>query len=153
MSAMKVIRRNKATITCILIFTLLLVLGFAAYSWLFPNQGMPVYGNRLKGIEKVGLTDEKLKEVSEKVKTNKNVLSVSYDVKGKIINYVIKVGEKTAVKDAKALADVVYKAFDEKVQSYYDFQVFIENDNAEAKGYPIIGYKNTSSDKFSFNKE
>lgn len=153
MSAMKVIRKNKAAITCILVCTLLFVLGFALYSWLFPNQGMPVYGNRLKGIEKADLTETNLKDAGDKVKENKNVISVSYDVKGKIINYIIKVGEKTAVKDAKALTDVVYKSFDEKVQSYYDFQVFIENDNAETKGYPIIGYKNTSSDKFSFNKE
>lgn len=150
---MKMIRNNKATITCILVCTLLFILGFAAYSWLFPNKGMPVYGNRLKGIEKIGLKEENLKDASEKVKANKNVISVSYDVKGKLINYIIKVGEKTALKDAKALTDIVYNSFDEKVQSYYDFQVFIENDNAEAKGYPIIGYKNTSSDKFSFNKE
>ncbi len=153
MSAMKTIRKNKATITCMLICTLFFVLGFAIYSWLFPNQGMPVYGNRLKDIEKIGLTEQNLKDASEKVKENKNVLSVSYDVKGKIINYIIKVGEKTAVKDAKTLTDVVYKAFDEKVQEYYDFQVFIEKDNAEAKGYPIIGYKNTKSSKFSFGKE
>ncbi len=153
MSTMKIIRRNKYTIICITICTLICLGGYGVYTWLFPNKGAPVYGDRLNGIDKVTLTDSYLKEITEKIKEDEKITSVKFDIKGKIINVIIKVTDEVDLVKAKIIPTTILSLFKEEEVAFYDFEVFIESDNAEKVGFPIIGYKGSSSEAFSFNKE
>lgn len=154
MSAMKIIRRNKFTILCLIICTGLSILGFIVFRWLFPNFGLPIYGNRLDGIKEVPITSEKLKDVSDKLlKDNSSISKITGDLSGKIINYIVIVVENTKVGDAKKIADQIYANFSEGEVNFYDFQIFIKNEKDDVSGYPLIGYRKVKETSFSFNKE
>jgi len=160
------IKRNKNTIIYLIVCTVILLLGIFAYKWLFPNAGMPVYGDRLEGIDNVKITATQLKETNNKLKENEQIEDVTSNVSGKIVNFTIKVVETLSIEDAKKLTDLIMPEFNEDQVDYYDFQVFIQNENiveVEAEdsedketvlknmGYILIGYKEKNMEGFKFN--
>lgn len=148
----KVLKNNKYTTVGIIIFILLVILGFAVYRFLFPNIGSPVYGNRLDGIEAVEFTKDQNEEIEAAIKEKEFVNSVSCYVKGKIYNVVVEVKEATSANDAKGLTAVVLEKIEERQRKYFDIQVFFSNENEEAAGYPIIGYLNKGSEAFFYSE-
>lgn len=147
----KMARHNRYTTITVCVFLVLLVILFLGYKLLFPNTGTPVYGDRLDGIEDVQISKDELKDLASKVKENENVKKASASLSGKMVNVLITVKKGTSVDTAKGLTDIVIKYFDKDYTAYYDFQVFITNENEDEKGYPIIGYKNNDSKSFSYS--
>ena len=145
------VKRNRYTFIAMGIFFVVLIIGFIAYKLLFPNTGAPVYGNRLDGIEEVEVTKDSLKELESKIKENKTFKEASAVLKGKTINVSVVVNKGTSKEDARKVTDIVTSYFAKEYIAYYDFQVFIENEDKEEAGYPIIGYKNNDSKTFSFS--
>lgn len=148
---LKELKKNKYTTIAIIVFFVLIILGFVLYKFLFPNQGKPVYGNRLDGIENVAISTNDLKDLDEKLSSNDKVVKSKSDLKGRTVNVILTVKKQTSVNDAKALTSAVTKEFDKEQLSYFDFQVFIVSESEEDKGYPIIGYKSKVNDSFSFS--
>ncbi len=146
------LKNNKYTTMAIIIFILLVVLGFAVYRFLFPNIGSPVYGNRLDGIESVEITEEQMDKLEKAIKEKEFVADYSSYVKGKIYNVVIEVKDGTSVEDAKSLTPMIMENLEEDQKKYFDVQVFFTNENEEATGYPIIGYLNKDSEAFSYSE-
>lgn len=149
----KIMKDNKYTVVAVILFVFLVILGYGVYSFLFPNIGSPVYGNRLDGIEKVEITTSQQKKLQESLKEKEYVNTVSSYIKGRIFNVVIEVKDKTSDKDAKALTTIIKDSLEEKQRAYFDLQVFIKNENEEAAGYPIIGYLNKEVEAFSYSQD
>lgn len=117
-------------------------------AYLYPEDELAVYGNRLQGIDNVKITSEKEKEVIDYLKDDKNISDVSIKIQGKIINFIIKANSKdlSIEKMQKKTQEVIKKFNDEEIK-FYDFQFFIKN---EEGNYNLIGYKNKKNENFSW---
>ena len=147
---MKELKENKFTTIVFLIFLGLFLIGVLIFGLVMPKTGKPIYGNRLDGIEKVEVTKDQTNELVKNLKDKDYVTSASTHISGKIINVLVETKEGTSITKAKALKTIVLKAFEEDQKKFYDIQLFITNENKDAKGYPVIGYKNSSEKNFVF---
>ena len=147
---MKELKENKFTTIVFLIFLGLFLIGALIFGLVMPKTGKPIYGNRLDGIEKVEVTKDQTNELVKNLKDKDYVTSASTHISGKIINVLIETNVGTSSKKAKTLKTIVLKAFEEDQKKFYDIQLFITNENKDAKGYPVIGYKNSSEKNFVF---
>ena len=147
---MKELKENKFTTIVFLIFLGLFLIGALIFGLVMPKTGKPIYGNRLDGIEKVEVTKDQTNELVKNLKDKDYVTSASTHISGKLINVLIETKEGTSIKKAKTLKTIVLKAFEEDQKKFYDIQLFITNENKDAKGYPVIGYKNSSEKNFVF---
>lgn len=147
---MKELKENKFTTIVFLIFLGLFLIGALIFGLVMPKTGKPIYGNRLDGIEKVEVTKDQTNELVKNLKDKDYVTSASTHISGKIINVLIETKDGTSIKKAKTLKTIVLKAFEEDQKKFYDIQLFITNENKDAKGYPVIGYKNSSEKNFVF---
>ena len=144
------LKKNKFTTIVFFIFLVLFIIGWIAFGLVMPKTGKPVYGNRLDGIEKVQVTDTETNDLIKELKEKKYVTTASTNVSGKIINVLVEFEKGTSKSKAKSLKDEVLKAFTDDQKKFYDIQLFITNENKDAKGYPIIGYKNSTDKNFAF---
>ena len=98
--------------------------------------------------------EEATKEAGEKIvetlKKKSYVNDAHIDIKGKILNIIVEVKSGTSEKTAKELGDVVLNSANDKTKKLYDLQLFITNEKKDAKGFPIIGYKNFKEKSFAF---
>ena len=148
----KIVKRNKYSVIAIAIFVVLLIVAYIGYKVFFPNNGTPVYGNRLDGITEVDFSKDELNTIVSNLEEKDAVVSAKIDESGKILNIIITVKEDTKSDDAKKIATEIISYVTDDQKAYFDFQVFIKNESEEAKGYPMIGYKNKTSDGFIFSQ-
>lgn len=147
---MKELKQNKFTTIVFLIFLALFLLGWLIFGLVMPKNGQPVYGDRLSGIEEVEFKESDRSSLVKELKDKDYVTKASTDVKGKIINVIIETKEKTSVKKSKTLKSIIIKNITKDQLAYYDIQMFVTNENKDAKGYPFIGYKNSTDKNFAF---
>ncbi len=146
----KELKENKYTTIVFCIFLGLFLFGWLLYGMVMPSAGEPVYGNRLDGIEEVEITDEQQDEIVKAVEEKSYVNSASVHISGKIVNVIVEVKEGTKTASSRALNTTVTKVLEDDQISFYDIQLFVTNENENAKGYPIIGYKSATAKKFTF---
>lgn len=151
-SILSEIKKNKYTSIGIIAFIVLLILVFIIYKAIMPSLGTPVYGNRLDGIEKVEITSTKINELDKVLEEESYVTNAKTNLSGKTLNTVITVKEGTKASTAKKITSKVLSKFAKDQIAYYDFQVFIKNENNKEKSYPIIAYKNKSNESFSYSQ-
>lgn len=117
-------------------------------AYLYPDDKLAVYGNRLDGIEDVLITDDKKNEVISFIKDDENITDVSIKIQGKIINISIKSNsDKNTIDVMKEKSVEIISKFSKEEVSYYDFQIFVKNEDAN---YNLIGYKNKNRDEISW---
>lgn len=143
----KELKANKYTTIIFCIFLGLFVIGWILYGMVMPSSGKPVYGDRLDDIEDVPVTDENESNLVSSLKDKDIVSSCSVHVSGKIINVIVNVKDGTSISKAKALNTTVLKNLTSEQKKLYDIQLFLVSDS---KGYPVIGYKGASENKFIF---
>ena len=148
---MKWVKENKFTIIAMVLFILVLVLGYKAIEIFFPDQKSAIYGDRLEG--KVDLKKTTLEEVKQKITEKEKVKVVTISESGRRINIIITVEDDMSKNDAKHLVDNILEPFNESQIGYYDFEVFVKKDNKEENDFPIIGYKQHNSSSFSWTKD
>lgn len=144
------LKQNKFTTIVFCIFLGLFLIGWLLFGLVMPKNGEPVYGNRLEGIEEVKVTEEQTADLVKELKSKDYVTNASTHISGKIINVIVDTKEGTKTSTAKTLGKVVLKAFDNDQLKFYDIQLFLNNENDNAKGYPLIGYKNSTDKDFVF---
>lgn len=128
------------------IFSIFVIMTMKAY--LYPNDKLAVYGSRLDGIENYEITDDKKNEIISFIKEDENVIDVSILIQGKIVNIIIKTSsEDNTIDVMKEKGTEIINKFTEEEISYYDFQIFIKNEDAN---YNLIGYKNKKSEELSW---
>jgi len=147
---LKELKENKYTTIVFCIFLGLFLVAWILYGMVMPKTGTPVYGNRLEGIEEVELTEEDKSKIVSDLKEKDSVNEASVHISGKIINVLVEVKEGTKVSTAKLLRKTAIKSLSEEEMKFYDIQIFITNEDTEAKGYPVIGYKSASEKSFKF---
>lgn len=138
-----VVKFSLAAICLICVIMLLLILS--------PNAGKSVYGNRLKGIKDIKFTSSDKNKVTSSLKENEKVTDAKMNVHGKIINVIFNVEKDTSMDDSKAMAASAINNLSEDVKGFYDIEVIItkkdeEKDENGNKSFPIMGYKNSSSE-------
>ena len=144
--------KNKVKLLLAIIIILAVILIVSMVLFFKDNTANPGYGNRLDGIEEVKITKEETQKMNSTLEKEKKVKSVTSNIQGKIVNVIVKVEKATKIKEAQELPKKVIDCFKEEQVNYYDFQVFIQNEDTENKSYPIIGYKKATSKGFSFTK-
>lgn len=144
------LKQNKFTVIVFCIFLTLFIIGWVIFGLVMPKTGQPVYGNRLEGIEEVKVTEDQTADLVAELKSKDYVTNASVHINGRIINVLVETKKGTSTAAAKSLTKVVLKAFEDEQKNFYDIQLFLTNENETAKGYPMIGYKNSSAKKFVF---
>ena len=143
----------KYRIVIALVFLLIIgVFGFITVKqYLYPDDKLTVYGNRLDGIDKVKITDEKKNEIIKMIKEKAGIKDAKIDIQGKIINVSITASEKENTKEEmqKLCTEILLKFSSEEIK-FYDFQFFIKNEDLT---YNMIGYKNKISEEISYSDD
>ena len=149
----KELKDNKYTVLVFCIFLGLFIIGWLVFGLIMPNgDENKKYGNRLDDIEEAGqtITKEQTDKIIEAVEKKNFVNRASTTVEGRIINVIVEVKKNTSTSTAKSLDSVVLDAISSEQKKLYDVQLLIKNENEKAKGFPMIGYKNSSDKGFVF---
>lgn len=145
---MKYIKKNKWVLIPILVF--IIVMAFAIIgivNLVIPNDTKDLYGNRLDKIEENQISEESIKKIEEQLLDTGKVKTVTYDVKGKLVNYILVVNSDVDKVTAQNLTTKILECFEQNIKDFYDFQVFIKTEE-ESEIFPIIGYKHINSVNF-----
>ena len=135
----------------IIVLIILVVLALLSYKLFFSWVGSDLYGTRLAGIDKVPITDSMIGDIKGKISANEAINNITYDLKGKIANFVITVKDGTEVSSVKELAKTILTDFTLDQRNFYDIQVFIACENKENSAYPVIGYAHKKSQDFAWS--
>lgn len=139
--------RKQIKIGFIVLFIILILL----IIWLFvvPSFKSNKYGDRLKEIDKHEISKEVISKIKEKSSSNDSVIKIDYHKEGRILNFTVTVDSNFGVDQLKEFLNSMLGEIDPEDQKYYDVQFFVDS-NDESPNYPLIGYKNKSSDKIVY---
>jgi len=147
-------RHKLLTLICITATVVTVILISVFFNMFVSGNGK--YGERLKGIEKVEITNKDKKEVVKHLEDKTEfVKEASIRIQGKIIYINIEFTRKASLDKAKALATETLALFDEDEKSFYDFGYFLtqeEVENKEDKGYIITGTKSAKLESITWIK-
>ena len=143
-----IMRHKLLFLICFLAFVVLIILFYIFFS-LFVGGSDP-YGDRLKGINKVNITEKFKKEVVSSLKEKDEVVDASVRVQGKIIYVHIIVKGDVALDKARGIASESLGKFNDDEKKFYDFGYFLSQD--KDGGFIATGTKNSNSDHIVWNK-
>ena len=139
----KFLKKHKVYVYIFIFLILLLSMFILLKNFLYPDDLKSIYGSRLDGIEKVQINKDRKNEILAIYTNDELISSVNLDVKGKIINILIKGKEGYTIEMAKKNISDNLSSFSEKERNFYDIQYFITNETLK---YNLIGYKNKTSE-------
>ena len=106
------VKKHKiALIVVSVCIVLIILLYFAIKNTFFANMSKSKYGNRLDGIEKYPIENSLVTDISNGLKENEIINSVSYDLEGRIINFTIEIKDEVELATAKEAATKVLEYF------------------------------------------
>ena len=127
---MEFIKKNKILVSLLVIaivfFAAIMIIIFSNLS-----IGNNEYGNRLDNIEKYPISDEAINEIKTDISSYEKVTSVSYNLEGKLANFILTVDDSLEEETAKNYANKILENLSDDVKSYYDIQVLVDSDNEE----------------------
>lgn len=151
---MKFIKKHKMAIIVIFVTIIICILTYFTLKSMFIfGNGSDKYGNRLDGIEEVLITNEQVQKLTNEMNEIKDIKSIKYDLKGRLVYIIIEVSNETAIEVSKGYANKILSYFDDNQKEYYDFQVMIKSDSKESEVYPIIGAKHKTSTGFVWTEK
>lgn len=117
----------------------------------FFGTGADKYGDRLDGIDKVKISEEKQKEIEEKLEEKDKISDVGVSIYGKIIYISFKFEDGISLAEAKTQAVSSLDEFSEEEKAFYDFQFSLKQDKTEKNdGFNIMGAKNVNGTKVAW---
>lgn len=122
---MDFVKKNKFTIVFIVLFILLVFVGYKTFKILVPDERAAVYGDRLDGIESHTITDEQLTSITNNIKESTYVTNCTTDIKGKILYVNIEVVDDTKTTAVAGFPDAVLGFLQDDQKTYFDVQVII----------------------------
>lgn len=150
---LKLIKRHKLlTFICVVAILIVAVLFYVFFS-LFIG-GTNKYGDRLKGIDKVVISESKQDDVAEVLEEKEEVVKASVRIQGKIIYINIKFKAGIGLDKAKEIANSTLENFDDDEKKFYDIGYYLtqEDESEEKKGFVVTGTKNAKLDTISWIK-
>ena len=148
---MKWIKKNKFTCIAILLFVIVTIVGYKAMKVLFPDSGIPDYGDRLDN--KVPVDNSVYENVKAKISEQEFVKDVTVRENGRTIEITVKVMDSTSIDAAKSVSNLILEHFSEIQIGYYDFQLFVVKESETENNFPIIAYKQHNRSEFSWTKD
>ena len=145
-----ILRHKLLTIICFMAFAIIVFMLYIFFS-LFIG-GNDIYGDRLKGIEKVEISKKELSEVSKKLEGKDEVVKASARIQGKIIYINIKYKDSVSVARAKEIAVGALENFEKEEKSFYDIGFYLTQEKKDNSGFKITGSKNAKLDSVSWIK-
>lgn len=142
---------HKKLIIIIGIILVILIVLVGLFSLIAPDYRKSLYGNRLESIKNHKISSQKIDNLKDDVKSLKYVSDIDYNLKGKIMNFVITVDQNTSLENAKKVGTKILEDLDKNEKENYDIQVFIVTDD-KSDNYPVIGYKHKISDELVWTK-
>ena len=105
------------------------------------------YGNRLDGIQDIVIEKNKKDEMVASLEKEEVINSVTINIHGKIVNFLIDFKKDTTVDQAKSVAVKCLDFFEEEYRNFYDIQFLCQKselkeakEDEEKDSFPIIGY-------------
>jgi hypothetical protein len=136
---MRFLKKHKLTTFIIVIYIAAIIIAYFLYKIFMGSNGLPVYGDRLDGIESVPITDEQKTSLKDKLLTNEKVINVREPhLSGRTYNITIIVADNMGLDEAKGLANFVTESLTPEQNAFYDVQVFVNkkyNCTLVATGY------------------
>ncbi len=137
------IKNHKIITALIIIFLILLIAAIIIYQIMFTYKE----DSRLYGKKDVEISSSSKKSIEENLEKKDEFNSVNINIVTKEITFTIDVKEDTDKKYAQNLSEDVLKELSDEEKKYYDVQIIYTcKECQEENEYPIIGYKNNSSD-------
>lgn len=133
------------------ILVLVILMFFGIKNAFFSNMGQSVYGNRLDGIEKYPIDEAVIKDIETTLKDTGSVSSFTYELKGRLMNFIIEVNADVDLTTSRAFADKIAEKLSDDIKEFYDIQVYLTCTDKESELYPTIGYKHKTSVGFNWN--
>ena len=133
-------------LVCMIVITTVLIQCF------YIGNGTDKYGNRLEGIEKYKISDSRINEYEEKLGNNDKVKKAKIVITGKIVYITINVQANCSLIEAESIAAKSLENFNEKEQSFYDFNITLKKESNESSdGFIISGAKNKNGTGLVWN--
>ena len=153
-SIIKLIKNNKLTTIVIIVYIVLVLILGIIMNRFFAKNGKPIYGDRLKEVEKYPINEQtKRQEIEKDLLSNTKISSVEFQVRGRTLNFVIKVKNEVLRDDAKKIAEGVVKYFTADELKVYSIEVLVMKSDAKLKDFPINATKQYGRDSFSWTKD
>ena len=123
---MDFIKKHKLTAFMIVVYIVVVGFGYFLYNMFIGSSGMPVYGDRLYGIESVPITDQQYENILDELYKENYVVSVMDPyLSGRILKVIITVADTAEVGASKALATKVSSQLTTEQNNFYDIEVFV----------------------------
>lgn len=123
---MDFIKKHKLTTFIIVIYIVVVGFGYFIYNMFIGSNGMPVYGDRLYGIENVPITETQYQSIMDELHKEDAVVSIVKPyLSGKILKVIITVTDTLGFDVTKALANKVTSQLTKEQNAFYDVEVFI----------------------------
>jgi hypothetical protein len=124
---MNFIKKHKLTTFIIVIYIAAVIVAYFLYKIFMGSNGLPVYGDRLDGIDNVKISDEQKENLKKKLMEDNNVITVrDPHLSGRTYDITIIVSDSMNRDEAKKLADRVTESLTAEQNNFYDVQVFIK---------------------------
>ena len=134
-SIFKLMKRNKLTTMIIIIYIVFIFILGIVMNRFFAKNGQPIYGDRLKEVEKFPINeDNKRKEIEKDLLASGKISSVEFQVRGRTLN-------------------CVTKYFKAEELNVYSIEVLVMKDDTNAKDFPINATKQYGRENFSWTKD
>lgn len=144
-------RNHKLLIIIIVIILIVIGVMIGLFSLVAPDYHKSLYGNRLENIKEHKIESKKIDKIEKDITDLDYISKFDYNLKGKIMNFVITVSKDTSIDTSKKLGTIILDNLDKKEKGYYDIQVFVITDEKN-DNYPIIGYKHRTSEGLVWTK-
>ena len=126
---MDYIKKHKLTSFVILVYIIVIAFAFFLYKLFIGSSGLPVYGDRLDGIENVPITEDQIKQISDEISKSDFVLKVTKPyLKGKILKVIVTVTDNANLAASKELAPKVLSVLDDDQKAFYDIEFFVKKE-------------------------
>lgn len=139
--------KNKKILIFLLLVCIILI-GFILRFVIF-NNSTNKYGNRLDTIKNIKVSSKEKDSLKETIENEEKASNVSINIQGKIINVIYTISDDASKDDAKNISNKILEKLSDEIKNAYDIQVFVNKKNpGDSTDFPMIGYKNTKSNKF-----
>jgi hypothetical protein len=126
---MEYIKKHKLTAFVILVYIVVIAFAYFIYKLFIGSSGLPVYGDRLDGIENVPITDEQKDAIVAKLSESDFVLKVTKPyLNGKILKVIVTIADEAGLQAAKDISGKVVEVLDNDQRAFYDIEYFIRKE-------------------------
>ena len=120
------IKKHKLTTFIIVLYIAAIIVAYFLYKIFMGSNGLPVYGDRLDGIEAVQITEEQKTKLKTDLMANEKVITVREPhLSGRTYDITIIVADSMPLDEAKNLSNIVTNSLTPEQNNFYDVQVFV----------------------------